>query len=132
MLTIRISYCNQGYIFLLMARKMAIVSLVPGTAAHGARARETPAPAARMRELSPDRPDKTESPYTVDAGHFQLEMGFANYAYDQTGGAIMRAGWERLTPVLNPWSRKMGNLIAAVTLASRARRTASILSPASP
>ncbi len=27
-----------------------------------------------MRELTPDRPDKTESPYTVDAGHFQLEM----------------------------------------------------------
>lgn len=32
-----------------------------------------------MRELTPDRPDKTESPYTVDARHFQLEMSFAEY-----------------------------------------------------
>lgn len=30
-------------------------------------------PRAQMRELSTDRPDKTESPYTVDAGHFQIE-----------------------------------------------------------
>lgn len=32
-----------------------------------------PVPAERMRELSTDRPDKTESAYTVDAGHFQFE-----------------------------------------------------------
>lgn len=28
----------------------------------------------RLRELQPDRPGITESPFTVDAGHFQLEM----------------------------------------------------------
>ena len=39
-----------------------------------------------MRELTPDRPDKTESPYTLDAGHFQLEMDFANYTYDKSDG----------------------------------------------
>jgi hypothetical protein len=32
--------------------------------------------------LSADRPDKTDSPFTVDAGHFQLEMDFANYTYE--------------------------------------------------
>lgn len=32
-----------------------------------------PTPEKEMRELSTDRPDKTESPYTVDAGHFQIE-----------------------------------------------------------
>lgn len=32
-----------------------------------------PAPTSAMRELSTDRPDTTESPYTVDAGHFQIE-----------------------------------------------------------
>lgn len=32
-----------------------------------------PTPKEKMRELSTDRPDKTESPYTVDAGHFQYE-----------------------------------------------------------
>ena len=41
--------------------------------------------------LTPDRPDKTESPYTVDAGHFQLEMDFANYTYDQSDGTTTKA-----------------------------------------
>jgi hypothetical protein len=45
-----------------------------------------PVPLELMRELSPDRPDKTESPYTVDAGHFQLEMDFANYTENNTDG----------------------------------------------
>lgn len=36
-----------------------------------------------MRELSADRPDKTDCPFTVDAGHFQIEMDFANMTYDQ-------------------------------------------------
>jgi hypothetical protein len=38
-----------------------------------------PTPRQLMRELSTDRPDRTESPYTADAGHFQLEMDFFNY-----------------------------------------------------
>lgn len=50
-----------------------------------------PTPAQYMRELSPDRPDETESPYTVDAGHFQLEMDFANFTYDHEAGATTRA-----------------------------------------
>ena len=41
-----------------------------------------PTPDKYMREMSPDRPDKTDSPFTVDAGHFQLEMDFANFTYD--------------------------------------------------
>ena len=50
-----------------------------------------PVPDALLRELSPDRPDKTESPYTVDAGHFQLEMDFANYTYAQADGTTTKA-----------------------------------------
>jgi hypothetical protein len=42
-----------------------------------------PVPYEQMRPLSTDRPDKTESPYTVDAGRFQIEMDFANYTYDK-------------------------------------------------
>jgi len=42
-----------------------------------------PTPRNLMRELSPDRPDKTESPHTVDAGHFQLEMDLANFSRDR-------------------------------------------------
>ena len=48
-------------------------------------------PDSLLRELSPDRPDKTESPYTVDAGHFQIEMDFANYTFDSTDGTTTRA-----------------------------------------
>lgn len=35
--------------------------------------------AAELRPLSTDRPDTTESPYSVDAGHFQFEMEIANW-----------------------------------------------------
>ncbi|HTD65109.1 MAG TPA: transporter [Candidatus Limnocylindria bacterium] len=41
-----------------------------------------PVPRELMREMSTDRPDKTESPYTVDAGHFQVEADVVNYSYD--------------------------------------------------
>ena len=52
-----------------------------------------PVPENLMRDLSPDRPDVTESPYTVDAGHYQLEMDFANFTYDKSGGATTKA-WD--------------------------------------
>lgn len=38
-----------------------------------------PTPRDEMREMSTDRPDMTESPYTVDAGHMQLELSFIDY-----------------------------------------------------
>ena len=45
-----------------------------------------PTPRDQMRELSTDRPDQTESPYSVDAGHWQIEFDFANYTYDHEAG----------------------------------------------
>lgn len=33
-----------------------------------------PVPADKLRDLATDRPDLTEGPFTVDAGHVQLEM----------------------------------------------------------
>jgi hypothetical protein len=42
-------------------------------------------PRELMRPLSTDRPDVTESPYTVDAGHFQVELSFFEYARDAGG-----------------------------------------------
>lgn len=44
-------------------------------------------PDAELRELKTDRPDKTESPYTVDAGRFQLEMDAVNVSYDRYNSA---------------------------------------------
>ena len=52
-----------------------------------------PVPENLMRELSPDRPDETESAYTVDAGHFQLEMDFVNFIYDKSDGTTTKA-WD--------------------------------------
>ena len=42
-----------------------------------------PVPVNLMRELNADRPDKTDCPFTVDAGHFQVEMDFANMTYNR-------------------------------------------------
>lgn len=42
--------------------------------------------AAAMRELETDRPDATESPVTVDRGHFQLESSFFSFSRDDSGG----------------------------------------------
>lgn len=46
-----------------------------------------PTPKELMREMSTDRPDKTESAYTVDAGHFQFEMDLVSYTYDSERAA---------------------------------------------
>lgn len=39
------------------------------------------------RELSTDRPDKTESPYTVPNGRIQIELDLANYTRDRSDDA---------------------------------------------
>ena len=39
-----------------------------------------PTPSAELRAFSTDRPDVTESPFTVDAGHVQIELSLAEYA----------------------------------------------------
>lgn len=40
----------------------------------------------KLRDLSTDRPDQTESPYTVDKGKVQIEWDWFNYT--KTGGAV--------------------------------------------
>jgi hypothetical protein len=42
-----------------------------------------PTPRELMRPMSTDRPDLTEGPYTVDAGHFQVELDLAGYIHDR-------------------------------------------------
>ena len=39
-------------------------------------------PVHAAREMTTDRPDTTESPFTVEPGHFQLEMSFAEFLQD--------------------------------------------------
>lgn len=43
-----------------------------------------PVPKDKMREMETDRPDVTESPSTVDAGHFQYEADLVNFIREQS------------------------------------------------
>ena len=40
-----------------------------------------PTPKDSLREMDPDRPNVTESPYTADAGHLMYESDFVRYKY---------------------------------------------------
>lgn len=71
---------------------VAAVSLVGATAVAAAQEKPAdksgydlfdPTPRELMREMSTDRPDKTESPHTVDAGHVQIEADVVTYSYDR-------------------------------------------------
>ena len=44
--------------------------------------------AAQEREFSTDRPDRTESPFTVPAGSAQIELDLATYTRDRSGGTL--------------------------------------------
>ena len=57
-----------------------------------------PTPRALMREMATDRPDVTESPYTVDAGHVQVESSFVEYTRDDDGGGDFDA-WSVLPTI---------------------------------
>jgi hypothetical protein len=73
-----------------------------------------PTPRHAMREMSTDRPDTTESPYTLDAGHFQAESDLASVTgeADERSLALMGANlkvgltnWSDLQLVLSPYER---------------------------
>ena len=51
--------------------------------AHGSYSLLHPTPRERMREMSTDRPDTTESPISVDAGHFQVELDAVSLVRDE-------------------------------------------------
>lgn len=50
-----------------------------------------PTPTSEMREFAIDRPDRTESAYTVDAGHFQHETDILSYFYDHSKGVEVQS-----------------------------------------
>jgi DtxR family Mn-dependent transcriptional regulator len=77
-----------------VARALLVVIAVAAVAgaqdAAGPRQREDkrqftlfhPTPQSLLREMSADRPDRTDSPFTVDAGHVQAEMDLVNLTLD--------------------------------------------------
>ncbi|HSU67636.1 MAG TPA: transporter, partial [Tepidisphaeraceae bacterium] len=51
-----------------------------------------PTPPDQMRGMDTDRPNFTNTPHTVDAGHLQIETGLFDYvnSFDHTGGTTLR------------------------------------------
>lgn len=60
------------------------------------------APATKPRELTTDRPDATESPFTVEAGRVQLEMDAVSYTRNRLDG-VRTTEW-----VLAPFNVRVG------------------------
>src|ERR1022692_1895432 len=58
-----------------------------------------PTPDADLRSFNTDRPPKVNSPYTVDAGHFQYETDIAVYGYGHTDG-VKTQDWTVFDPTL--------------------------------
>src|SRR5262249_25819964 len=50
-----------------------------------------PTPANCLREFDPDRPDVTDNPFTIDAGHIQFESSLFSYALSRPD----RHGWPK-------------------------------------
>src|ERR1022692_4636967 len=58
-----------------------------------------PTPDADLRSFNTDRPPKANSPYTVDAGHFQYETDIAVYSYGNSDG-VKTQDWTVVDPTL--------------------------------
>jgi hypothetical protein len=66
-------------------RNWVILFLCTGGSASAEKSRYhlfNPTPRDQLREMATDRPDVTESPITVDAGHMQVELSFLQYTRD--------------------------------------------------
>lgn len=73
-----------------------------------------------LRELTTDRPDSTESPFTVDRDHVQLEMSVASYTRNRLDG-VRTTEWD-----LAPFNLRYGvtsNLEAGIFVVPHLRVT---------
>lgn len=96
-----------GTLPLLCSGLVAAPALEPDTASRVFHLFQ-PVPAEQLRSLSADRPDLTESPYTVDAGHLQIELDLVSVEMDR-----QRAGSRDLhseTWAISPFNLKLGVL----------------------
>jgi hypothetical protein len=59
-----------------------------------------PTPADQLRDMSTDRPDTTESPFTVDAGHFQVELSFVDVSRETRNDERRQGRAVELAPML--------------------------------
>src|SRR5215510_13488176 len=56
-----------------------------------------PTPKEHLRVMDTDYPGSTESPYTVDAGHFQIELRWIGYTSD-------RESFDGVTQRIEEWA----------------------------
>ena len=85
-----------------LAFLLSVASTSNAEAQDGDKSRYTltdPTPPELMREISTDRPDKTESAYTVDAGHFQFELDFATFTTDRNDDVALRTETLNVSPI---------------------------------
>lgn len=90
-----------------------------------------PTPRADLRPMATDRPDTTESPLTVDAGHVQLELSFAAYERDRRNPE--RSGLLVETWNLAPMNLRLGlrhNLELQIVVDNYVRVSAEAAAPA--
>ncbi|MBM3824163.1 MAG: transporter [Verrucomicrobia bacterium] len=77
-----------------------------------------PTPDDQLREMSTDRPDQTESAFTVDAGRFQVEMDLFTFSRDhddEAGADTVAEDWSAVT--LNLKAGLLHNLDVQLMLA---------------
>lgn len=88
--------------FRALARALIVAAVVsPAAGEAGASAKRGyslfhATPDSLLRDLSADRPDLTESPYTVDAGRIQIESDLVRYSRDEDAG-VRTETWSPLT-----------------------------------
>lgn len=89
MRSVWISFRDDAIGFLVRVGPGIGLFAVPTLASVVARAADTggytlfdPTPDSRLRDLSTDRPGAASSPFTVDAGHIQVETGLWSYSWD--------------------------------------------------
>lgn len=70
---------------LMLAIANGVIAQAPSTSKDGFTL-GNPTPRELMRPLAADRPDATESPVTVDAGHVQIELSFIDYSREREDG----------------------------------------------
>jgi len=93
-----------------MARALVVMALISILSTAVARAEDAspdksaftlfdPTPVADLRAFNTDRPPKANSPYTVDAGHFQYETDLVVFGYGDANGTRTR-DWTAPDPTL--------------------------------
>jgi hypothetical protein len=92
-----------------------------------------PTPPDAMRAFSPERPTKILNPFTVDAGHFQIESDFLNYVYSNDSGRgtqYFQTGDPTIKLGITNWLDFEFNLDAYQNTTTRNNQTGQIVSSA--